>query len=684
MSSEQSFWQKKGFKSEEEFLEEFERLNRNVKELNRDKRLLSIMNENSERLRKHYEEEKELQYLYNDLLLKNCPNMIMLFDSELCFAIGSSNCSVFFGETPITDLKHQPFLNIFHQNIDKNWVQKIYQQNLEALNTGKSSKYDDKLYFSDDSYWYIQTAISPIIVEGGACRGTVLTINDVTSLVEMKERAEEAAESKSAFLANMSHEIRTPMNAVKGFAELLAMTNLDQVQQKYISNIMNSSDALLDIINDVLDFSRMDAKRIELVLAEYDIMNLVSEVCNINNIRAEEKGLVFLADIAPDLPKTLKGDDIRIKQVLTNLLSNGIKYTVKGYVKLRMYAKRTEQCFWLVCEIEDSGIGIKKEDIEDLFDAFSRVDIKKNRDVAGTGLGLAISKRLADAMKGSIEVESVYGKGSVFRFTIPQEVIDPSPSIKVRYENKKKLLLVGEPVKMENIAHLLQSMHIDHHLIAADGNLDIKDEYTHCLYDESVSEHNIETLKSICVHCLFAEERRMKDSAEIPEMKERVIFSPILPMDIKKFLEADNNDIEKKENINRNENRTSYSSLDVLVVDDNEINLMLCQEMLKTFDIDAQISDGGYDALSRCSKRKYDLIFLDHMMPEIDGIEVVQKLRAENGPNKDTPVIALTANVLNDVKNKYIEAGMNDYIPKPIEFDQLERVLKLWTPEGRL
>lgn len=688
MSLEKTAWEQEGIENIEEAWQEVEKLRRSVKRLERDNRLLSIMNENAEKLRRFNEEEKKLQYLYNDLLLENCPNMIFLFNEDLRFAICSSMCLPLLGNKNRNDLKNSLFKEVFSEEVDQEWINKVYEQNKEILESLTPARYDDTILFANNTFIHVQIAISPIVNEDNICLGTIMTINDITELIETKQRAEEAAKSKSSFLANMSHEIRTPMNAIKGLSELLSLTELDHLQRKYVHNIISSSNSLINIINDVLDFSKIDANKIEIVQVSYSVSELIAEVSNVINLRADEKDLLLLIEVSPSIPSELKGDDVRIKQVITNLLSNAVKYTVSGYVRFKLSAKQTADGMFLDCVVEDSGIGIKEEDLSKLFNAFSRVDLHTNRSIAGTGLGLAISKQLVLAMGGEITVSSNYGEGSTFRFSIPQEIISDQPLAEVQNVEQKNVLLIGNEIRINSISDMLKELSMDCDCIYEPYVLDYFDltKYTHCIYDSSLQEYNLRLLRSKMPDVLFAELRNMKNALAVSNLYDTILFLPLLVTDLADFLNKETKDIEPEGEFDSIKQLDNFFLVDVelLVVDDNEINLMVSSEMLASYGAEVICASGGEEALQYCKEKTYDIIFLDHMMPGMDGVEVAERIRSEKGLNQHVPIVALTANVANDMKSYYIQCGMDDFIGKPIEFSELGRVLTQWLPKEKV
>ncbi len=397
---------------------------------------------------------------------------------------------------------------------------------------------------------------------------------------EQYEVAKEALEAKSNFLANMSHEIRTPMNAIYGMAEILEEKQTAGIEREYIAVIKRSSENLLSIINEILDFSKVDSGKMEIIEEPYNFNEMLQDVVSIIEFRMRNKNIRLQLEIDPTIPTQLVGDETRVRQILINLLNNAVKFTNQGRIVLGMrWLDLNGISGHLTIAVQDTGIGIAEENIQKLFTAFGQIDTKKNRNVEGTGLGLAISKSLTDAMGGSINVSSVLGKGSTFTVILPQRVADKTPS---RFN----------PKSMEGA-------------------------YT-----------------------------RERFTADFIAPKARV-----------------------------------------LIVDDNKVNLQVAQELMKIFGINAATAESGMEAIDRVSKQliNYDIIFMDHMMPYLDGVEATKQIRALNSEYAaKVPIVALTANAIKGVEQQFMAVGMNDYLPKPIRVEQLSAILKRWLPKHKI
>lgn len=385
-----------------------------------------------------------------------------------------------------------------------------------------------------------------------------------------------ASKAKSEFLANMSHEIRTPINAIQGMNEMILREEQDSRILGYAFNIRSATKTLLSLVNAILDFSKIEEGKIEIIPANYSTASMVNNVVNSILERTKSKGLAFVVDVDENLPCTLLGDDVRISQVIMNLLTNAVKYTEKGTVtfSIREMGREGDQIDLLV-SVKDTGIGIRQEDMGKLFEPFDRIEEKRNRNIEGTGLGMAIVNRLLPMMGGELHVESVYGEGSEFFFTLRQGIVDSRPV----------------------------------------GN-----------YVERLRESEVQSVNGPSLYVTGAR---------------------------------------------------------VLVVDDNETNLKVAENLLGLDGIIPDLAQSGTDAIALIRESCYDIIFLDHMMPEMDGIETLQELRNRNLLGKETVVIALTANAIVGAKETYLAAGFDDYLSKPIEFSKLEEQLLLYLPKER-
>lgn len=389
-----------------------------------------------------------------------------------------------------------------------------------------------------------------------------------------QQEAEAANMAKSSFLENMSHEIRTPINAILGMNEMILREEKDPAIRGYAGNIQASGNSLLSIVSDVLDISKIESGKLEIIPVDYEVNSLISDCCNMAAGRAKAKELELLVKCADNVPMKLCGDETHIRQIIMNLLTNAVKYTEKGTVKLIVSGRFTDGGFVLKVDVSDTGIGIAEENLPQLFTQFQRFDLQRNRNIEGTGLGLSIVKRLCDLMSGTITARSVLGSGSTFTVELPQKVVDSTPCGGV------------------NLNYSAGAEHEYHH------------------------------------------------SFEAPEAK-------------------------------------------ILAVDDLPVNLLVIANLLKETRIKIDTAGSGRECLDKCSQQKYDLILMDHMMPEMDGVQTFEKLHGDkSSPNFETPVIMLTANALAGMREQYMDVGFADYVSKPVRGAKLEEAIRRNLPES--
>ncbi len=419
-----------------------------------------------------------------------------------------------------------------------------------------------------------------IVDENGKIQGCVILILDMTDMKSyineikrVRRQAEKASIAKSEFLANMSHEIRTPMNAIIGLNDIIMEECGDTEIYAYAKDVQSAAKNLLTIINDILDLSKVEAGKMELLNVNYYIKVMADEIIGIMDMAASQNGLILKYECDQTIPCRYCGDDGRIKQILLNILSNAIKFTKKGYVRVYITGKpgKSEDEELLTFCVEDTGCGIREEDLNKIFEDFRQVDSRRNRSVEGTGLGLAIVKHLVELMKGTIQVESVYEKGTTVTITIPQKIIDRQP--------------------VSQMEELPQTEH------------------------------------------------KVTDLFTAPGMK-------------------------------------------VLIVDDNVINRKVARGFLKNYAFDLTEAESGPEAIERVRSDRYDLIFMDHMMPDMDGVEATEIIRRDCGENGTAPVVvALTANAMEGMREHFLEHGFQDFIAKPLDRTELNQLLLRWVPE---
>ncbi len=508
------------------------------------------------------------------------------------------------------------------------------------------------------------------------------------------ENAERANQTKSDFLANMSHEIRTPMNAIVGMCELiLRERDISESVRDNCFNIQSSSRSLLAIINDILDFSKIESGKMEIIEAEFNIASLLNDVINMTMNRKGDKKIEVLVHADPNIPCGLVGDETRIRQIILNLMTNAVKFTNSGAITLKMSFSKQAYGINLKVEVEDSGIGITEENLEKLFESFQQVDTRKNRSIEGTGLGLAISKRMVTRMGGFINVTSEYGQGSNFSFVIPLKVSNPSPFISVKNADKMKIVAYinldkfGMPFveeKYKEIMHQI-SRQLNVYFIYADSADKLQElvaggDVTHCFIGKEEYLENKAYFKEISSKLSVIIVQDVMGAVEIPAGI-KCLYKPFYTMSV--ALALNNEKLIYTTNTGKG-NSISFSAprARVLIVDDNPINLKVAAGLMQPYRMQILTADSGKAAITMLRSRDIDLVLMDHMMPEMDGVEATGIIRKTEGEYfEKLPIIALTANAVNGVREMFLEAGFNDFVAKPIELSSLDRALKAWLPE---
>lgn len=496
---------------------------------------------------------------------------------------------------------------------------------------------------------------------------------------------EKALSMQSDFVANVSHEIRTPMNAVLGLADLALREEMSVAAREYLHQIKASSKNLLVIINDILDFSKIESGKMDIIDDEYEPFSLVYDLTGVVNSRIGDKDIEFTVDIAPDLPQSLYGDRVRIHQIVLNLLTNAVKFTNMGEVHLEIRYERndTNDVALMKVKVSDTGIGIKSDDMHKLFTSFQQVDSKRNRNVEGTGLGLAISRQLLTLMGGEITVESEYEKGTTFSFYVPQKIIDATPTVpNIKKDFKVALLTGNEYVKKQLIKDLkwigvTDCIDLSEYSSSGGSELDYiiieKEFFTQPIMDFMNKNPNMQ--------CIVLADYDSIEAIDVPNV--RTISKPVYSISLYKAMGI--HDINFETNSSENGSFTFVApDAHILVVDDNSVNLTVAKGLLEPLNMQIDTASSATDAIEKIHHEKYDLIFMDHMMPEVDGVEATHIIRQMIPSYNDVPIIALTANVAGGAREMFIKEGMNDFVAKPIDVKDAVAKLKKWLPKEKL
>lgn len=514
-----------------------------------------------------------------------------------------------------------------------------------------------------------------------------MNIND-ECMQESIEEAHRAERYKSEFLANMSHEIRTPMNAIVGMCELILREDgLSENVRENCFNIQTSGRSLLSIINDILDFSKIESGKMELVEDEFNIASTLNDVINMSEARKGNKKIDIIIKADSRLPRGLMGDELRIRQVIINLMTNAIKFTEKGSVTFTVSCTKQEYGINLFVSVADTGIGITEENIEKLFTSFRQVDTKKNRAVEGTGLGLAISKQLITQMGGFISVSSKYGEGTDFRFVIPLKVKDERPFITIK--EPEKIHTAGcfgthnySRKYGELFSDMCTQLHIDSRVLSSAESLINEDisGITHVFADIEEYLKNEAFFAEIAEKAaVFVIQDRI-DSIKLPD-NIKSIFKPFYSISLASALNNENFVLSFNERRGADIRFTAPKAR-VLIVDDNAINLKVAAGLMRPYNMQIMTAESGPAAIKMLRSKDFDLVFMDHMMPGMDGVEATRIIRNTEGDYyRNLPIIALTANAVNGAREMFIKSGFNDFIAKPIELSLLDRILKNYLPK---
>jgi signal transduction histidine kinase/DNA-binding NarL/FixJ family response regulator len=556
---------RKQMENEKQLALENRKLSREIKRLKKDNEMLRIANEQASRTQAYIQKQNSRQMFYISQLLKTSPYLEILTDEQMITVMTSDAYYRFSSISKEKIWQGVPVREALAEFLEAEALEKLIDKCERVL-----AQKPVNPYFLQSSVhgeridWRI--TINPMLMDGQVA-GLNIMFMDETDIVNALERARAADKAKSNFVSNMSHEIRTPMNAINGMAEFILRDSRDEEARQHAAAIKSASNSLLAIINDILDFSKIENGKMEIIETPCSLSSLVNDVATMIQFRLQNNTVELRLDIDSNLPSLIYADEVRLKQVLINLLGNAVKFTPRGSITWKMFCEPVDavQCR-LFTEIRDTGIGIKEQDLEKIFSSFTQVDTKRNRSVEGTGLGLAISRRIVEMMGGKIRVESVYGEGTAFSYDIVCKVKDWRPI--GRIEGKR-------------------------------------------------GKH---TVKPFSV-------------------------------------------------------TASAEGAKVLVVDDNAMNLAVTSGILRPYGITVTAVACGMDAIDAFLREEYDIIFMDHMMPVMDGVETMQKIRKLPGGDKAV-IIALTANVFSGATEEYKAQGFQDFLAKPIEPQKMDEILK--------
>ena len=638
-----------------------------------------------------------------EIIFDNSPIGVMYFNKELIIESYNQKLVDLLGILDQKDLAGQHLSILPIHSSSSNYVS-------DAVSEGKLVTFDSESKSNPDRYLRIN--IVPIITENNENSGAIVTIEDITTQknnTELKiqtEAALKASESKSLFLANMSHEIRTPMNAIIGLSHLIENTSLNTKQQNYIRKLNSSAKLLLGIINDILDFSKIEAGKLSLEITTFNLEKMLMDINNIFSFTATKKNLEFILYIEPGVPQFVKGDELRLKQILINFISNAIKFTHEGEIAISIGLTSIEsEDITLRFDVKDTGIGMTNEQTKKVFGAFSQADESTTRKYGGTGLGLSISKRLVELMSGEIRLESEPDVGTTVSFdailhTVEDQVVaipltseemtgmkvlvcDDNLTARVVVSNILKAILF-EPQEFENgsllLEHLKGSSDSDEKLILLDWDMPDIDGVE--VARRIKQDDDIQTNAKIVL--LTAHTEINFDDMDMPGV-DAVLYKPITNSILFDTIMNIFGKEVHKSNITQeresNKELREYGGARVLLVDDNEINREVGTELLESMGLYVETAINGEDAVNTVfnaeSNGYYSLVFMDLQMPVMDGYDATKNI-LENDNFNQLPIVAMTADVMEGVKERCLELGMKDFVSKPINPAEVVKAIINW------
>ena len=625
-------------------------------------------------------QELALSKRRTETLMSNLPGMVYQCLNDppsFTFTFVSEGCLPLTGYTA-EELIHNNAVTFFDM-IHPEDVAALEELNQKTLSVGLPLETTFRIVMKDGSIKWLWERSR--VVEFNEDGTPLLLEGFYTDITEQRrlEAAELANRAKSDFLANMSHEIRTPMNAVIGMTDLALRHYPSNSTLEYLRNIKTAANSLLTIINDILDFSKIEARAIKIIAEPYIVPSFVNDITTMVDIRIGDKPIEFIVEDSTTLPRMLTGDCARLKQIVINLLTNAVKFTHEGQITLSFEVEPMDDgtTVLLKCSVEDTGIGIKREELPLLFETFSQLDTKKNRNVEGTGLGLAITKNLLELMGGSIAVESTYGEGSRFSFEVAQVVADARPSVYPVQGRRRVGVWLSHSVKADSLMRKLGSLGLEAYRVS---EWDTLAEYTDIFCDsDAIAAIRAEDLPSTRLILLS---RKYMNGHNLPQ-NVHVVCAPLTSLAVVQlFSEGVNENAGYVQDETRNTLQTR--NVRILVVDDNSMNLTIAEGVLEDYGAEVDTVSSGEEALKKVAQTEYDIVFMDHMMPEMDGVETAVLIRKMPGARfQALPIVALTANAVGNVRDMFLENGMNDFVAKPLDMKELERALCIWLPREK-
>lgn len=599
------------------------------------------------------------------------------------------------------------------------YVQEHHKDDQTVINSGtsiinKEEKIQDPI--SNDDLWILTSKV-PMRNTNGDIKGIVGISRDITGRKKFEEElkqakldAERASKSKSEFLANMSHEIRTPMNGVIGMTELAMGIAKDKKQKEYLMVSKQSAESLLDLLNDILDYSKIEAGKLELEDIDFNLRNVVEYACTAMVIHAHDKGLELICDIKPDIPVALYGDSGRLRQIIINLIGNAIKFTHQGEIVIRaelesISKEKDDDTIGVHFSIADTGIGISEEKYNKIFESFSQADNSTTRKYGGTGLGLSISQKLTSLMGGKIWVESEVNKGSTFHFTArfkPGKLIDDDiQDYKIDFKGSRVLIVDDNNTNCIIMENMMKAWGFET-TVANNGEKALNELYKYTvednLFDLILLDYQMPEMDGFELAEKIRANKKWKgiqlvmmssiSENGIQERSKRIeincyLNKPVRQLDLYSILVSTlgKPKAHKVKEMKEQTTIEAMPSLNILLAEDNIINQKVATNLLKRWGHEVTVANDGVEAIELSNKHDFDLIFMDIQMPNMDGIEATERIRNAGNSKSGIPIVAMTAHAMIGDRDRFLDAGMDDYISKPIEIKELLRVVKKYGAE---
>jgi signal transduction histidine kinase/CheY-like chemotaxis protein len=632
--------------------------------------------------------EQQKREKYMNMLATSSPDSFFLLDGDGNVDICTDAFLRMAGITDFSEINGMPLGRVLKLFADADWVDALMEQFAMAGTA------DDFFFFK--RHLHLDTHAGSRIYRvhcsfmrgmDGVTDGALVLLVDITEIEKARKAeqlhaaAEQVSTAKSEFLARMSHEIRTPLNSILGIAEIISQMDIPDKAREYLSILAMSGNSLLAIINDILDFSKIESGSMKIESSEYSFTSLLNDTINIIQILFMGKPqLDFIVRIDPTIPDRLIGDEVRIRQILFNLLSNAIKYTNNGYISLNIQHEKSVDSTSLIISVDDTGIGIDEENFTNIFDAFTRVNAKQYANIEGTGLGLAITKTLCAMMGGDLSVKSAPQSGSCFTAVVPQEYVGEEIAAKVMNPSSARALLyIDNPMQLESLLWAFEDLGLPEPCVVRNckdfGGALLRGNYDYAIVFPKVISACQPVLEGTLTKLIVL--TRFNESTG-PEHVENLVC-PAHSVTLAGILNGER----PESGASRFRRRYAFPAARILIVDDIPANLLVAKELLAKYGARIDTATNGADAVEIVKKYPYDIVFMDHMMPGMDGVAATIAIRAkgENIPRcRDVPIIALTANAMSGHREIFLQCGMNDFLAKPIEMEKLDNLLVKYLP----